>query len=308
MMLQVLDHQLNMSWPLWFLLFAFLARILGRDWLAGGVVSLVNLVRELFSVLCHLWKGFWYRAFAIVERLDLFLDAVGDAVVAAVKYHLLPPIAPVDSVAQQPDTSDSYGNEDKKRERSEHGTERRQTELIERQKALIERQEELIELWIPLQPSAVRSRTSMEDTSRVVPNSQNDCQPQVRLPTYSQIEAGVPQMFEEIDASSIVADKDGNPVLNPGHRNSDSINGDSEVGEYDEKLEGSNDGDSGDVDLQYHDDGLSEAAGNEERNPMVPNDKLVTTSTSPPSKILHSGNGTPIIVHSSPTWRPPGRC
>lgn len=262
------------------------------------MASLVNLVRELFSLLCNLWAGFWNWAFAVGERVDLFLDTVGDAVVAAVKYHLLPPIAPVDSVAQQPDTSDSYGNEDKKRERSEHGTERRQTELIERQ-------EELIELRIPLQPSTVRSRTPMEETSRVIPNSQNDCQPQVRLPTYSQIEAGIPQMFKEIDAPSVVTDKDGNPAVNPRQRNSDSINGDSEVGEYDEELEESNDGDPGEADLQYQDDGLSGAVGTEERNP---NDKPIPISTSPVPQSLQGGNRTPIIVRSSPRWRQPGRC
>lgn len=62
MMFQVLDRQLNMEWPIWFLLSAFLARILGRDWLADGVVSLVNLVRELFSVLCHMSDRLWYLA------------------------------------------------------------------------------------------------------------------------------------------------------------------------------------------------------------------------------------------------------
>lgn len=307
-MLQILDHQLNMSWPLWFLLFAFLARILGRDWLADGVASLVNLVRELFSVLCHLWAGFWNWAFAFGERVDLYLDAVGDAVVAAVKYHLLPAIAPVDWVAQQPDTSDSYGNENKKRERSEHGTERRQTELVERQKELIERQEELIELRIPLQPSAERSRTPMEETLPVIPNSQNDCQPQVRLPIYTQIGAGVHTVDGEIHAPSIVAEKDNKPVVNPGQRDSDSVDEDLEDGEYDEKLEETNDGDLGEADLQYHDGISSGAARNEDQNPMVPNDKLVTTSTSPMPQSLHGGNRTPIIVQSSPTWRPPGRC
>ena len=248
-----------MEWPLWFLLFAFLARILGRDWLAGGVASLVNLVRELFSVLCHMWENVWYLANAYYNLCDSVVDTVVDAIIdrleAVTNKYLFPPTAAVDSGAQQTEISDPSGNEDKKRDRSEHGTERRQKELIERQKALIERQEELIELRIPLQPSAVRSRTPMEETSPVIPNSQNDCQPQVRLPTYSQIEAGVPQMFKEIDAPSIVADKDGNEVANPGQRNSDSKDGDLEVGEYDEKLEGSNESDSGDVCLEYHDDG-----------------------------------------------------
>ncbi|KAI4102122.1 MAG: hypothetical protein LQ339_004797 [Xanthoria mediterranea] len=148
----------------------------------------------------------------------------------------------------------------------------------------------------------------MEETSRVIPNIQNDCQPQVRLPTYTQIQAGVPTVDGEIDAPSIVADKDGNPVVNPDQRNSVSVDSDLEVGEYDEKLEESSDSDSGEANLLYHHDSLIEAAGNGEQNSMVPNDELVTTSTSPPSKILHSGNGTPIIVHSSPTWRPLGRC
>ncbi|KAI4208651.1 MAG: hypothetical protein LQ349_009687 [Xanthoria aureola] len=147
----------------------------------------------------------------------------------------------------------------------------------------------------------------MEETSPVIPNSQNDCQPQVRLPTYSQIEAGVPQMFEEIDAPSVVTDKDGNPAVNPDQRNSDSVDSDLEVGEYDEKLEGINESDSGDVRLEYHDDGHREAVENEEPNPMVPNDKLVTTLTGAEPQSLHDGNQTPIIVHSSPRWRPPGR-
>ncbi|CAO1598674.1 hypothetical protein XANCAGTX0491_002434 [Xanthoria calcicola] len=308
-----------MEWPFWFLLFAFLARILGRDWLADGVASLVNLVRELFSVLCHMWEIFLYLVVAYLEALQesrtLAWDAVNGWTGGSRKKHLLPPTAPVDPLAQQPDISDSYGNEDKKREICEHGTERRQNEIIERQKALIERQKELIERHkeliehrIPLQPSAVRSRTPVEETSRVIPNSQNDCQPQVRLPTYSQIEAGVPTVDGEIDAPSIVADKDGNPVVNPGQWNSGSNDGDLEVEQYDKKLEESNDGDPGEADLLYHHDSLIEAAGNEEQNSMVLNDELVTTSTSPPSKILHSGNGTPIVVHSSPTWRPPGRC
>ncbi|KAI4232461.1 MAG: hypothetical protein LQ349_004991 [Xanthoria aureola] len=301
-----------MSWPLWFLLFAFLARILGRDWLAGGVASLVNLVRELFSVLCHMWEIFLYLVVAYLEALQqsytLAWTLLMNGLEAVVNKYPFSPIAPVDSVTQRPEIPDPFRNEDKKREKSEHGTERRQKELIERQKELIERQKKLIELRIPLQPSDVRSRTPIEETSRVIHNNQNDYQPEVRLPIYSQIEAGVPTADGEIDAPSIVADKDGNPVANPDQRNSDSVDSDLEVGEHDEKLEESNDNDSGEADLLYHHESLIEVAGKEEQNSMVPNDELVTTSTSLPSKILHSGNGTPIIVHSSATWRPPGRC
>lgn len=235
-----------------------------------------------------------------------------DRLEAVTNKYLFPPTAAVDSLTQQTEISDPSGNEDKKRERSEHGTGRRQDEIIERQKALverqkeiIERQEELIELRIPLQPSAVNSRTPMEETPRVIPNIQNDCQPQVRLPTYSQIETGVPQMFEGIDAPSIVADKDGNLVANPDQRNSDSFDSDLEVVEYDEELEESNDGDPGEADLQYQDDGLSGAVGTEQRNP---NDKPIPISTSPVPQSLQGGNRTPIIVHSSPRWRQPGRC
>ena len=273
-----------------------------------------------------MWEKLWYLAEAYYNLCDSVVDAVVDAIIdrleAVTNKYLFPPTAAVDSLAQQTEISDPSGNEDKKQERSEHGTEPRQKELIERQEALIERQEELIEhqkelierqeelieLRIPLQPSAVRSRTPMQETSPVIPKSQNDCQPQVRLPIYTQIGAGVPTVDGEIDAPSIVADTDGNPVANPGQRNSDLVDGNLEVGEYDEKLEESNDGDHGEADLLYHHDSLIEVAGNEEQNSVVPNVKLVTTSASPPSKILHSGNGTPIIVHSSPTWRPPGRC
>ena len=270
-----------------------------------------------------MWEKLWYLAEAYYNLCDLTVEAVVDAIInrleAVTNKYLFPPTAAVDSLAQQTEISDPSGNEDKKRERSEHGTERRQDEIIERQKEiierqkelielgipLIERQKELIELRIPLQPSAVRSRTPMEETSPVIPNSQNDCQPQVRLPIYSQIKASIPTVGGEIDAPSIVADTDGNPAANPDQRNSDSIDGNFEVGEYDEKLKESNDGDPGEADLQYQDDGLSGAVGTEQRNP---NDKPIPISTSPVPQSLQGGNRTPIIVRSSPRWRQPGRC
>ncbi|KAI4278084.1 MAG: hypothetical protein L6R38_005325 [Xanthoria sp. 2 TBL-2021] len=278
-----------MGWPLWFLLFAFLARILGPDWLADGVVSVVNLVRVFFSLFCLILEGYWKGIGAYYEGCKSIVDVVVD--------FLLPPslfTAPDGSIAQHPDITSPSGNQDKKGERKWPGPERHQKELVE--------------TGIPLQPRGVRSRTPLEETPQVMPSSQNKSRPKVQLPTYPPVEAGVPSaMNRDINEASIAADKDSNPVVNLGQRNSDSLDDNSDVREEAEKNEQNNDGDLGVADREYQDDSLGEAAENEEQNLMVLNDDLVTTSTSPMPESLQGGNRTPILVHSYPRWRPPGR-
>ncbi|KAI4262700.1 MAG: hypothetical protein L6R42_002125 [Xanthoria sp. 1 TBL-2021] len=287
MMLQIVDYQLRLGWPLWFLLFAFLARILGPDWLADGVVSVVNLVRVLFSLFRLILEGYWNGAGAYYEGCETVVDVVVG--------FLFPPTLPDGSIAQHPDITSPSGNEDKKGERKWPGPERRQKELVE--------------TWILLQPRGVRSRTPLEETPQVMPNSQNKCRPKVQLPTYLQVEAGGPSAVNrDMDEASVAADKDRSPVVNFGQRNSDSLEGNSDVGENDEENQENKDGDLGVADREYQDEGRGEAAENKAQNLMVMDEVLVTTSTSPMPKSLQSGNRISILVHSYPRWRPPGKC
>lgn len=286
-MLQVVDYQLSMGWPLWFLLFAFYARILGPDWLADGVVSVVNLVRVLFSLFCLILEGYWNCAGAFYEGCETIVDVAVD--------FLFPPTLPDGSIAQHPDITSPSGKEDKKGERKWPGPERRQKELVE--------------TGIPLQPRGVRSRTPLEELPQVMPNSQNECRPKVQLPTYPQVEAGGPSVVNrDMDDASVAADKDRNPVVNLGQRNSDSWHDNSDVGENDEEDQENKDGDLGVADREYQYEGRGEAAENKAQNLMVLNDELVTTYTSPMPESLQGGNRTSILVHSYPRWRPPGRC
>ncbi|KAI4257536.1 MAG: hypothetical protein L6R42_005587 [Xanthoria sp. 1 TBL-2021] len=267
-----------MGWPLWFLLFAFLARILGPDWLADGVVSVVNLVRVLFSLFCQISEGYWNGAGAYYEGCETIVDVVVD--------FLFPPSLPDGSIAQHPDITSPSGNEDKKGERKWPGPERRQRELVE--------------TGIPLQPRGVRSCTPLEETLQAESRHQRDCRPRVRLPTNPQIKAENPSAVNtDIDDASVAADKDRNPVVNFGQRNSDPLHGNSDVGENDEEIQEGRDSDLGVPDREYQDEGRGEAVQNEE---------LVSTSTSPMPKSLQSGIRISILVHSYPRWRPPGKC